>query len=76
MKIYKIAKRIIIICICFGAVGLLALLTINGHIKHAVEDRIVEADSLPDEDMDCILVLGCQETRILLLQSQNRNRHI
>ena len=50
----------IIICICIGAVGLLALLAINGHIKRTVKDRIVESDNLPEEDMDCILVLGCQ----------------
>ena len=60
MTLYKIVKRTIIICICIGAVGLLALLAINGHIKRTVKDRIVESDNLPEEDMDCILVLGCQ----------------
>ena len=60
MKLYKIAKRTVIICICLGVIGLLALFGINSYIKHNVKDRIVESDNLPEEDMDCILVLGCQ----------------
>ena len=60
MKLYKIAKRTVMICICLGVIGLLALFGINGYIKHNVKDRIVESDNLPEEDMDCILVLGCQ----------------
>ena len=60
MKLYKIVKRTVIICMCFGIIGLLALFGINGYIKHNVKDRIVQSDNLPEEDMDCILVLGCQ----------------
>ena len=30
------------------------------HVKGTVKDRIVEADGLPDEEYDCIMVLGCQ----------------
>lgn len=60
MKLYKIAKRTVIICICIGVAGLIALLGINSHIKYTVKERIVESDDLPEADIDCILVLGCQ----------------
>lgn len=60
MKLYRITKRTVIICVCIGVVGLLVLFGINAYIKVMVKDRIVESDNLPDEDMDCILVLGCQ----------------
>ncbi len=45
---------------CLGAAGLLVLIVINAHVKGAVKDRIVETDGLPDEEFDCIMVLGCQ----------------
>lgn len=60
MKLYRIAKRTVIICVCIGVVGLLVLFGINAYIKGTVKDRIMESDNLPEEDMDCILVLGCQ----------------
>ena len=60
MKCHKIVKRTVIICVCFGVVGLLTLFGINGYIKHTVKECIVESDHLHEEDMDCILVLGCQ----------------
>lgn len=60
MKIRKIMKRILIICICLGMVGLSILLGINAYVKHTVKDRIVESDSVPEREADCILVLGCQ----------------
>lgn len=60
MKLHKVIKRLIIICFCLGAAGLLVLISINVHIKGAVQDRIVETETLPDEEFDCIMVLGCQ----------------
>ena len=60
MKIHQVIKRLIIICFCLGAAGLLVLIGINVHLKGAVKDRIVESDGLPDEEFDCIMVLGCQ----------------
>ena len=60
MKLHKVIKRLIIICFCLGAAGLLVLISINIHIKGAVQDRIVETETLPDEEFDCIMVLGCQ----------------
>ena len=60
MKIHKVIKRLIIICLCLGAAGLLILIGINLRVKGTVKDRVVETDGLPDEEFDCIMVLGCQ----------------
>ena len=60
MKIQKVIKRLIIICLCLGIAGLLILIGINIHVKSTVKDRKVETDGLPDEEFDCIMVLGCQ----------------
>lgn len=60
MKLHKMIKKVVIICFCIGAVGLLALLGINAYVKNTVRDRIVEPDNLPEGEADCILVLGCQ----------------
>lgn len=60
MKTHKIVKRIVIICICLGAAGLLVLIGINAHVKGVVKDRIVDPNKIPIEEADCIMVLGCQ----------------
>lgn len=60
MKLNKVIKRLIIICLCLGAAGLLILIGINMRVRGTVKDRIVETDGLPDEEFDCIMVLGCQ----------------
>lgn len=60
MKLHKIIKRIVIICICIGTVGLLVLLGLNAYVKGVVKDRVVKSDSLPEGEVDCIMVLGCQ----------------
>ena len=60
MKIHKVIKRLIIICLCLGAAELLILIGINMRVKGTVKGRIVETDGLPDEEFDCIMVLGCQ----------------
>ena len=60
MKIHKIIKRLIITCLCLGVAGLLILIGINLHVKGTVKDRIVETDGLPNEEFDCVMVLGCQ----------------
>ena len=60
MKLHKMIKRLIIICLCLGAAVLLILIGINLRVKGTVKDRIVETDGLPDEEFDCVMVLGCQ----------------
>lgn len=58
--IQKMLKRIIIICLCIGAAGLLLLFGLNRHVKKSTAERIVEGNEITDTDIDCILVLGCQ----------------
>ena len=60
MKLHKMIKSLIIICLCLGAAGLLILIGINMRVKGTVKDRIVETDGLPNEEFDCVMVLGCQ----------------
>ena len=57
----KIFRNIIIILLCFAVVGVAALLIINGHVKSAGKDRILTVEQAAElEDVDCIIVLGCQ----------------
>ena len=62
MKLSKIKKwivRILILCFCFGALGLLALFVINTYIKTTSKDKLItmeEAQKL--DNIDCILILG------------------
>ena len=75
MKLNKVIKRLIIICFCLGVAGLLVLIGINALIKGAVQDRIVETESLPDEEFDCIMVLGCQVKEGGLMQEVSHCLH-
>lgn len=57
----KIFRNIIIILLCLAVVGVVALLIINGHVKSAGKDRILTVEQAAElEDVDCIIVLGCQ----------------
>lgn len=57
----KIFRNIIIILLCFAVVGVAVLLIINGHVKSAGKDRILTVEQAAElEDVDCIIVLGCQ----------------
>lgn len=60
MKLQKIWKKALIVCICIGAAGLIALLGINAYIKNTASAHILAADEVPEDVADCILVLGCQ----------------
>lgn len=57
----KIFRNIIIILLCFAVVGVAVLLIINDHVKSAGKDRILTVEQAAKlEDVDCIIVLGCQ----------------
>ena len=58
----KIAlKRSLIILICLAVVGTAVMLIINGVVKSAGKDRIISVeDATKLEDIDCVIVLGCQ----------------
>ena len=60
MRFKKILIKLIIACFILGVSGLSILLLINYHVKSSVSDRIVTAEDISDNDIDCILVLGCK----------------
>lgn len=61
MKKKKIVKWILMIGITLGIIGAMSLIMINGHVKNKTGDRIVSvSEAAALEDVDCILVLGCQ----------------
>lgn len=59
-KTIKNIKRLVILCVCIGAVGVIALFGTDAWVKYSVKNRIVtlQQAALPD-DIDCIVVLGC-----------------
>ena len=57
----KIFGKLIIVLLCLAVVGTATLLIINGYIKSASKDRILTVEKAAElEDVDCIIVLGCQ----------------
>ena len=57
----KIMKNLIVIFLCLVIVGVATLLIVNGHVKSVCKDKILTVEqSLELEDVDCIIVLGCQ----------------
>ena len=57
----KILRNLIIILLCLAMVGMVALFVINAHVKSAGKDRILSVEKVAElEDVDCIIVLGCQ----------------
>ena len=57
----KIFRNVIIILLCLAVVGVAALLIINSHVKSAGKDRMLTVEQATElEDVDCIIVLGCQ----------------
>ena len=52
--------RMIAALLCFGLLGGVAVLVINGHVKKSTADRILSTEEAAElADVDCILVLGC-----------------
>ena len=61
MKKKKTVKAIIIVILCLAVIGAASLFIINGYVKSAVKDRLLTAEEAEKiEDIDCIIVLGCQ----------------
>ena len=57
----KTLRNLIIILLCLAMVGMVALFVINAHVKSAGKDRILSVEKVAElEDVDCIIVLGCQ----------------
>ena len=54
-------KPILLILLCLALVGVIALCSINGYVKSVAKERIVTVEETATlEDVDCIIVLGCQ----------------
>ena len=57
----KIMKKLIVVFLCLAIVGVATLLIVNGHVKSVGKDRILSVEKATElEDVDCIIVLGCQ----------------
>ena len=54
-------KPIFMLLLCLALVGVIALCSINGYVKSVAKERIVTVEETANlEDVDCIIVLGCQ----------------
>ena len=61
MKAKKILKTAFIVFLCLAVVGTATLFIINGHVKASTKDRILTVQKGAElEDVDCIIILGCQ----------------
>ncbi|MBO4733177.1 MAG: YdcF family protein [Clostridia bacterium] len=61
MKVKKPIKLIIIVLLCLAVIGAASLFIINGYVKASSRDRLLTFDdAIKLEDIDCIIVLGCQ----------------
>ena len=57
----KILRNAIIVLLCLALVGIATLFIVNGHVKAVGKDRILSVEKAAElEDVDCIIVLGCQ----------------
>ena len=57
----RIMKNLIIVFLYLAIFGVATLLIVNGHVKSVGKDKILTVEqSLELEDVDCIIVLGCQ----------------
>lgn len=57
----KILRNTIIALLCLAVVGIATLFIVNGHVKAVGKDRILAVEKAAElEDVDCIIVLGCQ----------------
>ena len=61
MKAKKFLKTAFIVFLCLAVFGTATLFTINGYVKASAKDRILTTQKAAElEDVDCIIILGCQ----------------
>ena len=61
MKVKKFLKTAFIVFLCLAVFGTATLFTINGYVKASAKDRILTTQKAAElEDVDCIIILGCQ----------------
>lgn len=57
----KIFRNAIIVLLCLAVVGMATLFIVNGRVKSVGKNRILTVEKAAElEDVDCIIVLGCQ----------------
>ena len=61
MKAKKFLKTAFIVFLCLAVVGTATLFIINGYVKASAKGRILTTQKAAElEDVDCIIILGCQ----------------
>lgn len=61
MKKKKLLKIAFIVFLCLAVTGIATLFIINGHVKASTKDRILTVQNTAElENVDCIIILGCQ----------------
>ena len=61
MKAKKFLKTAFIVFLCLAVVGTATLFIINGYVKASAKSRILTTQKAAElEDVDCIIILGCQ----------------
>lgn len=61
MKLIKSFKKIVALLLCLCLIGGLALILINARVKSVTKNSILTIEEAKElEDIDCIIVLGCQ----------------
>jgi vancomycin permeability regulator SanA len=61
MKLIKSFKKIVALLLCLCLIGGVALILINARVKSVVKESILTVDEAKElNDIDCIIVLGCQ----------------
>ena len=61
MKKKKILKITLITLLCLAIVGVTSVLIINGYVKSVGKSHMLSVEEAAElEDVDCIIVLGCQ----------------
>lgn len=61
MKKKKLFKTILIIMLCLAIIGMATLFAVNGYVKATAKNHIITAQKATElDDVDCVIVLGCQ----------------
>ena len=61
MKKKKILKIVFVVLICLAIIGIITVIGINNHVKNVGGRNIITPEEATKiDDIDCIVVLGCQ----------------
>lgn len=61
MKKKKLLKNMFIITLCIAIIGVVTLFDVNSYVKATAKNHIITAQkSIELNDVDCVIVLGCQ----------------